>query len=68
MKKRRINPLNLLFRCRWARMGLCVVFSAIVAIGAHAQTQNDGESGILPAEQGFMEGIRSVSDAVMRPL
>ena len=48
MKKRRINPLNLLFRCRWARMGLCVVFSAIVAIGAHAQTQNDGESGILP--------------------
>ena len=48
MKKRRITPLIPPFRGRWAKACLCVVFSATVAVGAHAQTQGDGDGGTMP--------------------
>lgn len=42
MDKRRSKPLITPLSGRWARTGLTLLFSAVVAVGAQAQTNDDG--------------------------
>ena len=44
MNKRRTKPLIPPHCGRWARMGLSVLFAAIVAVGAQAQTSGEGST------------------------